>query len=280
LLPGRVTGLGGYLGHKVSLAGCARARKQQESRKFHGANDTVYSSFDYTFRIGGMQQNPDLGIEGESIIQVLCSGCERILKSGKGCKTCGHWYNNSCGNVKAQVAESRTWNCNACRSERLQLLEEKLQNALLQTDEMTHKNKALEEQLQLVEAGKEVSKRYTVPVKHEGKKCLVLGDSVVQNVGKEYSNMTAECFLGIRTEQLLRVTENRELGKPDTAVIHVGTNNLRRSRYLDYVMGEVYSLVATAKSKFPHCRLVLSGILWCTDMIWQCIGAVNNRYDW
>lgn len=75
-----------------------------------------------------------------SIIQVLCSGCERILKS-----LVSHWYNNSCGNVKAQVAESRTWNCNTCISERLQLLVEKLQNALLQTDEMTSKNKALEE---------------------------------------------------------------------------------------------------------------------------------------
>jgi hypothetical protein len=75
-----------------------------------------------------------------------------------------------------------------------------------------------------VEAGKEVSKQYTEPVKHEGRKCLVLGDSMVENVGKEYSNTTGECILGIRTE-LQRVMENKELGNPDTAVIHVGTNN-------------------------------------------------------
>jgi hypothetical protein len=47
-----------------------------------------------------------------------------------------------------------------------QLLEEKLQNTLLQTNELTHKNKALEEQLQLVAAGKEICKQYTVLVKH------------------------------------------------------------------------------------------------------------------
>jgi hypothetical protein len=55
-----------------------------------------------------------------------------------------------------------------------------------------------------------------------------LGDSTVQNVGTEHSNMTAECFLGIRTEQLHGVMENRKLGNPDTVVIHVDTNNLRR----------------------------------------------------
>lgn len=66
--------------------------------------------------LGGMEQNPGPGIEGKSIIHVLCSGCDRILKSGMSCETCGRWYNNSCGNVKAQVAESGMWNCNTRRS--------------------------------------------------------------------------------------------------------------------------------------------------------------------
>jgi len=70
LLPGELLGLGGYLGPKVFLAGCARACKQQESRKFPGANDTVCSRFGYTFRIGGVEENPGPGIEGKSINQV------------------------------------------------------------------------------------------------------------------------------------------------------------------------------------------------------------------
>jgi hypothetical protein len=46
--------------------------------------------------------------------------------------------------------------------ERLRLLEEKLQNALLQIDDLTRKNKALEEQLCLATAGREVGRQYTV----------------------------------------------------------------------------------------------------------------------
>ena len=46
------------------------------------------------------------------------------------------------------------------------------------------------------------------------------------------SNMRVECFPEIRTDQLRRVMENRDLGYSDTVVIHVGTNDVRRSRNL------------------------------------------------
>jgi hypothetical protein len=55
--------------------------------------------------------------------------------------------------------------------------------------------------------------------------------------------------------------ENRDLGYSDTVVIHVGTNDVRRSRNLEYVKGEVYDLVHATKLKFPDSRLVLSGVL-------------------
>jgi hypothetical protein len=45
-------------------------------------------------------------------------------------------------------------------------------------------------------------------------------------------------------------------------------------------MGEVYSLVNTANDKFPHSKIVLSGVLRRTDVTWRRIGALNNRYDW
>jgi hypothetical protein len=35
--------------------------------------------------IGGMEQNPGSSVEAESIMQVLCSGCDRNLKSGTQC---------------------------------------------------------------------------------------------------------------------------------------------------------------------------------------------------
>ena len=57
------------------------------------------------------------------------------------------------------------------------------------------------------------------------------------------------------------------MGSPETAIIHVGTNDLRKTQDLDVVMGDVYELVTTAKKKFPNCRLVLSGVLRRRDVM-------------
>ena len=54
--------------------------------------------------------------------------------------------------------------------------------------------------------------------------------------------------------------EKGGLGSPETVIIHVGTNDLR-TRNLDFVMGDVCALVATAKRKLLNCRIVLSGVL-------------------
>jgi len=108
----------------------------------------------------------------------------------------------------------------------------------------------------------------------------VLGDLIIHNVGNECSDMKVECFPGIIMEQLHRVIENRDLGNPDTIVIHVGTNDLRQTGNLSYVMGDVYNLVNTAKSKFSTFRLVLSGVLRRRDLSWRHIRAVNSRYEW
>jgi hypothetical protein len=226
--------------------------------------------------IGGVEQNPGRGVEESSIMQVLCSGCDRNLKSGIQCDTCGRWFHDSCGNVKAQVAESGWWICERCRSEILRLLEEKLQNALLQIEDLTRRNKALEDQLRLASAGREVVRRDTASGHQEDGKCLVLGDSVIRNVGTDNSDIMVECFLGIRTEQLHRVIDNIELGSPDAIVLHVGTNDLRKTRNLYYVMGEVYGLENTAKTKFPTPRIGLSGVLRRTDVSWRRIGAINK----
>ena len=89
----------------------------------------------------GVKKSSGPGVEVEKILQVLCSRCDRNLKSGTQCNTCGRWFHNSCGNVKAQVAESGKLICDECRSESLRLLEKKLQNYLHQFDNFTRKNK-------------------------------------------------------------------------------------------------------------------------------------------
>ena len=55
---------------------------------------------------GVVEQNPGPGVEGESLMQVMCSGSNRSLKSGRRCDTCGRWFPNICGNVKAQLVDS------------------------------------------------------------------------------------------------------------------------------------------------------------------------------
>ena len=227
--------------------------------------------------IGGVQLNPG---PVDNIVQVLCSGCDRILKLGTQCESCGWWYHNSCGNVKFQVAESGKWNCNRCRSERIGVLEEKLRDAHMQTEELQLRNKALEEQLHLMVNGKDTEKGGTAMGKSGGEKCLVLGDSIARDVGAGRSNMRVECCPGIRTDQLQRVMENRDLGCANMVVIHVGINDVRRFRNLDYIMEETYDLVNMVKTKFLNSRLVLSGMLRCRGLNWRYVGAMNDILEW
>jgi hypothetical protein len=64
--------------------------------------------------------------------------------------------------------------------------------------------------------GNEIGRRVTVQEYREGEQCLVVGDSITRNVGTGQNNMTVECFKGIRTEQLHRVLNNRDLRTTDT----------------------------------------------------------------
>ena len=136
------------------------------------------------------------------------------------------------------MAVSGKWVCDKCRSDRLRLLQEELQDALHQIDALTKKTKTLEEKLRLSTAGREVGRLDMVPSHLKCRECLVLEDSIKRNVGNECSDKTFECFPGIRTEQLQRVIEKRDLGSPGSVVIHVDTNDLRRTGNLDYVMGD------------------------------------------
>ena len=84
---------------------------------------------------------------------------------------------------------------------------------------------------------------------------MVVGDSVVRSVGEEHADTMVERFPGIKTEQLHRVIEKRDLGSAETVIIHVGRNDLRTTGNLAFVMGEAYALVATAKRELPNCKL-------------------------
>jgi hypothetical protein len=57
----------------------------------------------------------------------------------------------------------------------------------------------LEEEFLLAAAGREVGRSDTVPGHPKGGEFLVLGDSIIRNVGTECPDMKVECFPGIRT---------------------------------------------------------------------------------
>jgi len=120
----------------------------------------------------------------------------------------------------------------------------------------------------------------TIPTEENVTKFMAVGDSIVRNVGAEHADMKVECFAGIKTEQPHRMIERRDLVSADTVIIHVGTNDLRTTRNLDTVMGEVCVLVCAAKKMLPNCRVVLSGVLRRRDVSWRRVGALNDRFDW
>jgi len=184
-------------------------------------------------------------------VRLLCTACGRSLKSGIECELCKRWHHYSCGSVTAQAAERENWNCDKYRTEKVNMLQEKLQNALRQIDQMKARNRELESKLLMAGTGV----RNTMPTKQNVSKFIVVGDSIVRKVGAEH--MKVEFFPGIKTEQLHRMMGKRDLVNPDTVIIHVGTNDFTTTRNLDIVMGEVYALVCTAKKKLPNCRLVL-----------------------
>ena len=98
------------------------------------------------------------------------------------------------------------------------------------------KNKTLEEKLRLATEGREAGNGEKVQGHPKGGEILVLGDSIIRNVGTDCPDLKVGCFPGIRSEQLQRVIEKRDLGNSNTVVIHVGTNDIKRIKNLDYVM--------------------------------------------
>jgi hypothetical protein len=74
-----------------------------------------------------------------------------------------------------QAAASGKWVCDRCRWERVRLMEEKLQNALLEAEDLKRKDKRMVEQLRVAVEGSEFSTCDTVRGHHEGEKYLVLG---------------------------------------------------------------------------------------------------------
>ena len=131
-------------------------------------------------------------------------------------------------------------------------MEEKLREAQIQIEELKRRKKALEVQLLLTERGKAVGKGDRMTVKPVGEKCLVLGDSLVRNVGTENSNMKFECFAGIRAVQLRRVIALiLRRSRTGTVWFYTSTSNKREAR------PKLYTKSLTRDLKLMYSRLTL-----------------------
>ncbi|KAK7792259.1 hypothetical protein R5R35_000066 [Gryllus longicercus] len=219
--------------------------------------------------IGGVEPNPGPEVEVNAI-RILCSGCNNNLKSGKQCELCGLWYHASCG--KNGDMDNGKWFCSKCRESRVRQLEA----TLLQIQEL-ELNASLEEKLRAATVGDAAQPIVQAPTAR--KPILVIGDSIVRHEGNVNKHMNVACLPGIRTEQLRRYVGNRDLGTPDTVIIHVGTNDLRR-RNPDFVMGDMGDLVMKAQEKFPKAKIYISGILRRRGIPWRRVDVVNRMYEW
>jgi len=74
----------------------------------------------------------------------------------------------------------------------VKLLHGELQNALRQIGELKARNRELEAKLLMAGTGE----RDTMPTKQKITKCMVVGDSIVRNVGAEHADMKVERFPG------------------------------------------------------------------------------------
>jgi len=113
--------------------------------------------------------------------------------------------------VKIRVAECGKWACDKCRTERSRVLEEKLQDAVQEIDTQRRKKKSLEEKLRLATEGREVGNTLKVQGHPKRGECLVLGDSIIRNVGIECPDIKVGCFRPSRQSSYKELLRNGTL---------------------------------------------------------------------
>ena len=148
--------------------------------------------------IGRIKQNPGSAVEVKNIVKLLWTGCGRNLKLGIQFEVYGRCYHYSCASVKGKATEREKCNCDKRRTDKVRMPQEDLQKALRQIDELKSRNREPEETLLPAGAGK----RDTTPAKQKFANCMVVGDSMLRNVGAEHTDMTVKCYQGIKTEHL------------------------------------------------------------------------------
>ena len=118
--------------------------------------------------------------------------------------------------------------------------------------------------------------RCRVVLKVEGALCWAAGLNGMLELNVQTRRLNA--FRALERNSCI-IIEKRDLGSPETVIIHLDTNYLKTGN-LNYVKEYVYDLLNTAKIMFSKYTVVLSGVLRRRDVSWRRIGAVNSRNEW
>jgi hypothetical protein len=121
------------------------------------------------------------------------------------------------------------------------MFEEALQNSLRQIEVLMARNRQLEEKLRLMGA----VMRDIVLAKQKDAKLMVMVDSVLQCWSRTYRYNGGQ-LSGDYGRAATQSERKRDLGKPEAVIICVGTNDLRTTINLDFLMEEKYVLVTMA----------------------------------
>ena len=116
----------------------------------------------------------------------------------------------------------------------------------------------------------------------------IMGDSLLRHAGEmpRHKGYVVDCFPGVRTEGLERIIgrmkteEKTNGGNDEVVVIHVGTNDVKRARTSDHVVGWVWDMCTAARTAFSSAKIIISGILRRRDVPDRIINYINEGFDW
>lgn len=112
---------------------------------------------------------------------------------------------------------------------------------------------------------------------------LILGSSLLRGTKRHIPITQAyvACRPGATIPSIQEEVESFEMNdRMQTVVLHVGGNDLKGLESTDHLIGELWNLVVTVKSKFPKASVVVNGILWRSGFRVSGIKALNKDIEW
>lgn len=115
------------------------------------------------------------------------------------------------------------------------------------------------------------------------KKFLIIGDSMLKYTWRFLNRKDTEvkCISGLNIKSFSRLINELPVNVcAEKVVIHVGTNDVKRYKNPDYLIGDYYDSFKKLKNKFPNARIVISGIIKRKDCNYGYLKSINSDLKW